>query len=258
MPALTPPPASGQAEAPTPDDPAAKQLLDKAAAAMATLTSVREETTAQSRDMTNNKPMLTYQITMEYAAPDKSRYAADITGTDGKKTRVEFIDIGKDQYTHNPGETQFQRFPAQQAFAWPAELYAFKGAKGITDQGSDTVNGRKAHVILFTWTGAARPGAMPLPYRVRLWVDDETSTFLKREMVGQQVVRPGDKDLTVLYGETTIYSDFNTPITIEPPKDLKQTPTPMPTSGPAPTPAKAPEQQGGTPAPQSTPGQAYP
>jgi hypothetical protein len=200
------------------DDPvnqwSAARVLAQVRIAADSLTSMREHRTGHVYTPEGREVNL-YLYNLEFQAPDRSYQRSSVTTPDDSAEQ-RIITIGKTSWFWR-GEDRWEETTNRTAFAFPGERFHFRGIWGARRLPDDELNGRLYRLVDFSQAGNEWVGAPGWSYRVRLWIDAETSlpSRLEKAALTNQVVT--DTVVTLHYREETDFFGYNSPVSIEPP-----------------------------------------
>lgn len=196
--------------------PAAQQSLDAAIAAMSGLESMRER--VSTRTFRNEEPFLAVDADRAYVAPDR-RYEKVDGRSPVESVSGETVQIGGRFFKRLGSSNEWQRLAWPEPVRWPGNDFRFNNVREVTWEGPGEVDGRPARVLKLVHEGTAEARNAGWLFQTRLWIDPETSYFLKRESRGQheEPDPAGAKPLLQRYEGTWQFMSHNASISISEP-----------------------------------------
>ena len=160
--------------------PPPEQALLSALTAMGNLKTLREQfSTRTTRD---DEPYLSVEVQRAYVAPDR-RYEKVSGRTPAESVAGESVYVGS-RFFKRSGEEPWQELPGMEAFVWPAGEYTFSNVRNVSYEGPGEADGHPARIIRFSHEGSVETKNAGWQFETRLWIDPQTSLFLRRETRG--------------------------------------------------------------------------
>jgi len=213
--------------APTPTPPAAADILKAASTAMDGVDSVHIDMTMQ---MTMTTQGMTLQIPLTLVGdmknPDRFKGTMKMEMM-GQSVVADMIVISPTTYISESTTGAWQTTTAEEA-GLPVDPSSISGInpddiEGLALVGEETVDGRPAYHL----TGTVKTAPLGLQeslgaggdvnLKADYWIDKENSYMLK-STVGGDIAITGEMEATINMSMLMVFSNYNEPVTIEPPQ----------------------------------------